>query len=343
MKTIKGIDLFCGVGGLTNGLQSAGIKIKVGFDIDETCRKGFEINNKAKFISKDIRSIQKDDILPFLKGADYTLIAGCAPCQAYSNYQKNKSFDEITKHKKYGLINEFIRIIEDVKPDFVTMENVPQLRKDPLFIKFIESIERNYKYYKCEVINIANYGAAQNRKRLIFIASNIGPLEIPKGFENKKSIFEVIGHLPELKMGEVDKFDPLHKCSKLNETNMERIKNSKPGGTWRDWPKNLLPDCYLRESGKTFSSVYGRVSPNKPSGTITTQFNRYGSGRFGHYKQNRAFSLREGALLQTFPSDYDFCITDNVPMTAIARQIGNAVPPIIGKVIGEIFINSIKK
>lgn len=95
-----------------------------------------------------------------------------------------------------------------------------------------------------------------------------------------------------------------------------------------------MPNCYKKESGQTFSSVYGRLNPDKPANTLTTQFTRYGTGRYGHYVQDRALSLREGAIIQTFPGDYDFNV-EKLGMTKVAMHIGNAVPPIAGKVIGE--------
>ncbi len=125
----------------------------------------------------------------------------------------------------------------------------------------------------------------------------------------------------------------MHKAKRLSDTNIKRIKQSKPNGTWRDWDKKLLPDCYKKDSGQTYTSVYGRMSWNNVSPTITTQFFNYGSGRFGHPTQNRALTLREGALLQTFPENYDF--GEIKSMTAIARHIGNAVPPILGEIIGN--------
>jgi len=137
MKKISGIDLFCGVGGLTQGLQQAGIKITAGIDNDITCKYAFEINNKAKFIFKDIKNITKEELIPFFDKNSYKLIAGCAPCQPYSSHQKNKDLNNRKKHNKYGLIMELLRIVKEIQPEFVTMENVPQLLNDPLLTEFI--------------------------------------------------------------------------------------------------------------------------------------------------------------------------------------------------------------
>ena len=122
-----------------------------------------------------------------------------------------------------------------------------------------------------------------------------------------------------------------------------RIKNSKPGGTWEDWPKELLPNCYKKESGKTYKSVYGRMEWDKPSPTLTTQFYNYGTGRYGHPVQNRAISLREGAIIQSFPENYIFTETPKFKFTDIARQIGNAVPPKLAEFIGESILQHLIK
>ena len=164
-------------------------------------------------------------------------------------------------------------------------------------------------------------------------------MKIPNKLVTKyKTTEETIGHLPKLKAGEINKSDPLHRSSKLSELNLKRIRASKPGGTWKDWPRELLPECYKRPSGASFTAVYGRIRGDVPSNTLTTQFNKFGTGRNGHYDQDRGLSLREGALLQTFPKDYDFNI-EGLSLTAVAMHIGNAVPPIAGEIIGKIFIN----
>ena len=122
---------------------------------------------------------------------------------------------------------------------------------------------------------------------------------------------------------------------------MRRIKSSKPGGTWRNWPKDLLVNCHRKKTGATYSSVYGRMEWGKPSPTITTQFHRYGTGRFGHPEQHRAISLREGAILQTFPRGYRFIKGKNFSSTVVARHIGNAVPPRLAEFIGKSIKNHI--
>jgi site-specific DNA-cytosine methylase len=136
-------------------------------------------------------------------------------------------------------------------------------------------------------------------------------------------------------IGEVDPEDALHQSASLSEKNMRRIKSSKPGGTWRDWSKTLVADCHKKETGKSYPSVYGRMSWDAPAPTMTTQFFGFGNGRFGHPVQDRAISFREGAILQSFPTDYQFIPPDTeICKRAIGRLIGNAVPVAIGELIG---------
>lgn len=351
---VVGIDLFCGIGGLTNGLVQSNIEIRAGFDIDETCRKSFSQKNNGfpDFVCGDIKKLGEQDFKKYfsdLKQDDYKLIAGCAPCQPYSSYQKNKDFKSRSNHKSYGLIEEYLRVVKIVEPDFVVMENVRLLIKDDVFLnQFVEYFRENNFHVDYKVVNMADYGAPQRRMRLLFLAVNKKTVKNFRDFVvhkkiknvNKKTVFDTIGYLPKINNGEINKTDFLHQSSKLSDLNLKRIKNSREGGTWRDWPKDILPDCYKRESGSTYSSVYGRMKKHDVSPTLTTQFNRYGTGRYGHYEQDRAISLREGALLQTFPVDYEF--DSSLGTTVIARQIGNAVPPIYAKVLGEMILDNLK-
>jgi len=138
-RKISGVDLFCGIGGLTYGLQQTGsIRINAGIDNDWTCKYAFETNNKSKFLNKDIKEVTKEDLLPYFDNDNYRLIAGCAPCQPYSSHQKNKDLNNRAQHSKYGLIMELLRLVKEIEPEFVTMENVPHLKKDPSLQEFLQ-------------------------------------------------------------------------------------------------------------------------------------------------------------------------------------------------------------
>lgn len=335
-KKIEAVDLFCGIGGLTYGLQKSGIKVVAGIDNDETCKFAYETNNGSSFISADIKKYSAKDINKLYSNDAIKVLVGCAPCQPFSSHAfKNKSKNK-TLDARWDLLEYYGKIIDETLPDVVSMENVRGIVKTDIFKNFLNVLEKNEYYVDYRIVYAPDYGAPQNRSRLILLASKLGEIKVPDPTHTKDNyvtVKDTIKNLQPLEAGQTSKKDPLHKAKNISETNVQRIKQSKPNGTWRDWDKKLLPECYKRDSGQTYTSVYGRMGWDGISPTITTQFFNYGSGRFGHPTQDRALSLREGALLQTFPEDYDFGEVKS--MTTVARHIGNAVPPVLGEVIGK--------
>lgn len=338
-KNITVVDLFCGVGGLTCGLQKAGLNVVAGFDSDNTCKYAYEYNNKAQFINCDISKIESSEISKYYKKDDIKILVGCAPCQTFSR-QTNKYKDR-TKDEKWNLLKYYAKHIENIKPDIISMENVPELVNFDIFQYFVDVLEKNNYYISYQIVDCSKYGLPQKRRRLVLLASRFGEIDLIKPNKNQvyRTVETEIKKLPKLKNGEQCKTDPLHRCAKLSDLNLKRIKQSIPGGTWQDWDKELLPDCYKKSSGKSYSAVYGRMKWDSPSPTMTTQFYVYGTGRFGHPEQNRGLSLREGALLQTFPKEYKFIENGEYSLKIIGRHIGNAVPVDLGEIIGK----SIKK
>jgi DNA (cytosine-5)-methyltransferase 1 len=333
---IKAIDLFCGAGGLTRGLEDAGIDVVKGVDIDPACEYPYTKNNKATFVKKSVEKITAAEFSKDLAGAAYTLLAGCAPCQPFSTYSRGQS-DKTDK--RWNLLNQFGRIAKELKPDFVTMENVPRLAEQAVFEKFVTDLENEDFSVFHAVVNCADYGVPQQRQRLVLLASKHGPIEMIAPTvkpESYKTVRDVIEDLPCIKAGSSCSDDPLHMCSKLSALNLKRIRASKAGGTWRDWDEDLVAACHKKKTGKTYPSVYGRMAWDEPSPTVTTQFYGFGNGRFGHPRQDRAISLREGAILQSFPRDYDFVAKgETIYIKTVGRLIGNAVPVKLGRAIGK--------
>lgn len=334
-KKIYAADLFCGVGGLTHGLRLSGIDVRLGVDIDPACRYPYTRNNDAEFLLKSVEKVTGIDILPFYKKNGLKLLAGCAPCQTFSTYNQ-KACDS---DKRWWLLRHFSRLIDEVDPDLVTMENVPRLEDQYVFTEFINHlIEKKYHVFR-KVVNCSEYGVPQQRNRLVTIASKLGEVRLlkPTEFGRKpKTVEEAIGGLPPLRAGTADPNDSLHQCSSLSAINLLRIRASIPGGNWKDWPEDLITNCHKKGSGSTYKSVYGRMRGDMPAPTMTTQFFGYGNGRFGHPTQDRAISLREGAILQSFPIDYQFVSEgEKVFQKVIGRLIGNAVPVTLGEVIGR--------
>lgn len=342
--TIKAVDLFCGAGGLTHGMQRAGIDVVAGYDVEESCRFAYEHNNRAKFINQDVTTLRKEEVEAHLRGADYTLLAGCAPCQPFSTYSRTTNTTGL-KDKRWGLLNSFGRLVVEVRPDFVTMENVPGLVDQPLFDDFLQRLAE--AGYQCDyrVVFCPDYGMAQTRKRLMLVASLQKQVCLPESThtpDQYMTVADVIAKLPPLAAGQTHSDDPIHRASILSPINLKRIQASVPGGSWLDWPEDLRASCHRKESGKTFPSVYGRMSWDEPSPTITTQCNGYGNGRFGHPEQDRAISLREAALLQSFPESYEFVPPgEKRSIGALAKMIGNAVPVRLGEIVGQSILASL--
>lgn len=334
---VQVVDLFCGVGGLTRGLINSGLNVKAGFDIDGTCKYAYEHNNHCSFYQENIRNMDGEEIDACYDSGVTKILVGCAPCQPFSQ-MRFKFGGENRNDEKYNLLSEFGRMINKVKPTIVSMENVPQIKETNVYDKFFNLLKRHGYYVSAEVVFCPDYGISQTRRRFVLLASKLGDITLipPTHDRNQVTIEQVIRNLPELAAGEIDENDELHRSARLSNKNLERIRASRPGGTWLDWPESLRCNCHRKASGKSYSSVYGRLSWNQIGPTITTQFYAYGTGRHGHPEQDRGLSLREGALLQTFPPEYDF-IDPNSPFCFrdIARHIGNAVPVRLGEVIGE--------
>ena len=325
------IDIFCGVGGLTRGLLDSGLNVVAGYDLDHTCKYGYETNNGSFFHDADVRDIDGAEMASkyWSNEQAYKVLVGCAPCQPFSSFSfKNK---EVSKSEKWDLLNEFLRIIDESNPDVVSMENVPNLRHQNIFTEFESRLKEKYNV-SSSVVYCPDYGVPQRRKRLVLLASKLGPIKMIKPTHDKQNYVTVEKAIKGIK----SKGDPLYRFTKLSEINQERIKHSKQGGSWIDWPENLVLDCHKKSSGNSYKSVYGRMSWNDVSPTITTQFYNYGTGRFGHPKENRALTIREGAVLQTFPVDYKFFREEgSVSLKVLGRYIGNAVPPKLGEAIGH--------
>jgi len=334
---INAIDLFCGIGGLSFGLRKAGISVLAGLDIDDSCKFVYEKNTQAEFIHKDISDVTGKDLDEYWQDNPYKILAGCAPCQPFSTH--SNKYKDREKSNKWHLINEIKRLVFESSPDIVTIENVPNLAKQKIFKDFLAFFDEENYFVSYAIVNCLDYGIPQKRKRLVLLASKFGEIMlIPSTHskENYVSLKQAIGHLPSLEAGEISESDPLHRARNLSEINMLRMKASRPNGTWEDWNDDLKLPCHKKSSGKTYKSVYGRMSWDEPSSTITTQFYNFGTGRFGHPSQNRAITIREAAIIQTFPQDYVFYKNeDEISFTRLGIYIGNAVPVDLGVVIGK--------
>lgn len=338
---IAAVDLFCGVGGLTHGLTRAGVNVRLGIDLDPACRFPMEANNAAKFMEADVSEIMPSDILTAFEDTNVTLMAGCAPCQPFSSY--SQSARRQGPHDDWELLSSFSSLVLSVRPKLVTMENVPPLRTQQIFKDFVADLVEAGYHVDFAVVDGRNIGLPQRRQRLVLLASLLGPITIPEAAKPRVTVRDTIFDLPPIAAGTADPNDPLHASASLSDLNLERIRNSRPGGTWRDWPTDLVAACHSRASGSTYPSVYGRMEWDQAAPTMTTQCYGFGNGRFGHPEQDRAISLREAAMLQSFPKTYAFVPKNaRINFNTLGRMIGNAVPVMLGEFIGEILVEHVQ-
>jgi len=333
------VDVFSGVGGLTHGFTLEGFDVVLGIDSDPSCQYPYEHNNDVPFLHAKVEELTESDKAGlFPAGTNHKVLIGCAPCQPFSNYMTGKS----SRAENWQLVNDFAALIEELEPEIVSMENVPSLQGFDgrrIFKSFVAKLNALKYFVWSRNVFCPDYGIPQHRSRLVLLASKLAPIELlppTHSQDSYVSVRDAIGMLEPLVAGESSDADPLHRVRDLSELNLERIRQSKPGGSWQDWDESLIAACHRRDSGQTYRSVYGRMRWEEPSPTITTQCYAYGSGRFGHPEQDRAISLREAALLQTFPETYQFTRpNEQITFNGVGRHIGNAVPVKLARVIAK--------
>lgn len=336
---IKVYDFFSGCGGTSCGLSQAGLEIVTGLDSDRDAASTYRMNIKgASFLETDIRSLSEEALDLKTHGGAPILFCGCAPCQPFSKQNRNLDFND----PRRNLLSEFGRFVQRWTPDYVLVENVPGLQRvspdeGPLrsFISLLNSL--NYSFVS-GVLPALWYGVPQTRERFILIASLKAGVFLPPashglGLKSPSTVEDWIGELPSIAAGETHSDDPDHQAARLSDLNLDRIAHTPEGGGREAWPEALRLECHKFHKGH--SDVYGRLSWKKPAAGLTTRCISYSNGRFGHPTQDRAISVREAASLQTFPDWYKF----SGSLASRARQIGNAVPPLMAKQIGEAIIS----
>lgn len=332
------VDLFCGIGGLAHGFYLEGFDVVAGVDTDPFCRYAFEVNNAARFVQRDVASLTGAEVDAWYPAGSIKVLIGCAPCQPFSTYT-NRIEEHRKDRKQWSLLDSFGRLVGEVRPDIVSMENVLQLRSKKVFGAFVGTLQDLDYHAWWDAVACQDYGVPQRRLRLVLLASRFGELRLLEPDDcaaDRATVRDVIAHLPPIGAGEVHARDPLHRSSHMSDLNALRIRASVPGGTWRDWDESLRAQCHRDDSGRFYYNVYGRMSWDGLAPTITTQFTGFGNGRFGHPEQHRALSLREGALLQTFPSTYRFFDpAEGYYLTHMTEHIGNAVPVRLASVIAQ--------
>lgn len=268
---------------------------------------------------------------------------GCSPCQYWSVIRTDKT----TSSKSKNLLHEFHRFVKHFNPGYVIVENVPGIlnkKEESGLKKFVNSLEdQGYKVHY-EIVNLNNYGVPETRKRFSLIANRISDeVVFPEADDSKPTVRDFIGEhngFPLISAGHKDQTDFMHTVAGLSGINIKRLKKTpKDGGSRSSWADTKLQlKAYRNPKGTiNFSDTYGRMSWDKPAPTITTKFFSISNGRFAHPEEDRAISLREGATLQTFSKTYKFIGTSTA---SIARMIGNAVPPLYAKKLGQSIVEN---
>ena len=339
------VDLFCGIGGLSHGLRREGFLVSAGVDADPTCENAFEKNNDSDFVGNPLEEVTGADIRAMFPQGARRILVGCAPCTPFSAYASGAK----RPSDKWSLVDLFMDRIAEVEPEIVSMENVPRLKSfdgGRVFRHFLERL-RAARYEVTEKsVNAADYGVPQNRRRLVVLASRLGPIALAATCQpERRTVRDAIAHLPPIGAGEAAPNDPVHRAPNLSPLNLRRIRAAKPGKPWSEWEDTtLVAKCHRRKSGTTYRNVYGRMEWDRPSPTLTTGCFSFGRGRFGHPEQDRAISLREAALLQSFPSQYRFTKPGaEASFTHLGRHIGNAVPVALAAAIGRTIRGHIKE
>jgi DNA (cytosine-5)-methyltransferase 1 len=333
------IDLFCGAGGMSLGLQLAGFSVVCAADAWRTAVETYQQNFTHPIICADLADCSGFELkrLARIPRAPVDLVVGGPPCQGFSIQRVGLDND-----KRNNLVLEFARLVIQIAPRFFLMENVPGLlgkRGHHILDAFFEVVDSAGYEAEAHIVNAADYGIPQIRRRVIVFGWQRGlghPVLLPPATHSPqtyKTVWDAIGDLPiAAEPGGQLAVDHLHRSSRLSELNRMRLKHIPPGGGMQDLPVELRVNCHKAGADKIgHRYVYGRLAADRPAGTITAGFDSFTRGRFAHPREDRNITLREGARLQSFPDSFRFLGNRE----EIAAQIGNAVPPKLAQVLAS--------
>lgn len=347
------VDIFSGAGGLTTGLKAAGFQVVAGVEIEQHAISTFKVNHpETRVFKQDVTTITGVDLVAETGGQGIDLLAGCPPCQGFTSLtSKYKRTDPRNR-----LISELARLVEEARPLTLMMENVPGLEQKGkrLFNDFVRRIRAAGYIPEWDVLQVADFGVPQSRRRLVLLAGRGFSVPLPKATHSKsgegglpkwRTVQSAIGDMPppismsDLKGDAAAQDHGWHVVRQLSPQNQRRLRHAAPGRSWMKIPKRFRPECHQdKEAG--FSNVYGRMQWNDVSPTITAGCTTLSKGRFGHPEADRTLSAREAALLQTFPRDYVF---SSPYMEYVCAMIGNALPCDFAEVLARSCAGAIRE
>ncbi len=332
----KALDLFSGCGGLSLGLKQAGFAVIAALDSDPLAIETYRQNHRrTRIIKGDISKVSARKLMRELglEKGELDLLAGCPPCQGFSTLRNKNGSRRIRQPINNNLLFQFLRFVRAFRPKTIMMENVPGLAKNQRIWKFRGTLKRLGYFRSHQVLNAVNYGVPQRRRRMVLIASRIGPIKWAPKTSRMKTVEHAIGTLPHPSRAR----DPLHNHPAKRTKKVMAIIRQIPqnGGSREDLPKGRQLQCHRNFNG--YKDIYGRMSWSEPSPTITGGCVNPSKGRFLHPTQNRAITLREAALLQGFPRGYRFSLEKGV--YPAAQMIGNAFPPLFAQKQAEQIYN----
>jgi DNA (cytosine-5)-methyltransferase 1 len=344
----RAIDIFCGAGGLSLGLQNAGFEVVAALDFDAAAATTYRANLGNHLIEDSIYNVDPKDLLALagMAPGECDLLAGGPPCQGFS-VQRRGDDEDLRNH----LVLRYLEFVEAIQPKFFLMENVRGLmskRGKPYFNRLLNRSQELGYVVQVAKLNAADFGVPQERIRVVMVGErssrNRGSFAFPEPQYKERdyrTVRATIGDLPTPPDdGSPHAEYPLHfREARLSATNIERFRHIPEGGGRDDLPHHLQLPCHVNNPAHRHKDVYGRMAWDRPAPTLTARFDSFSRGRFGHPVEHRTISLREGARLQTFPDDFHF----SGNREEVARQIGNAVPPLLARVLGETILKCLEE
>lgn len=327
------IDLFAGCGGMTQGLKDAGFSVLAAVEIDRNAAKAYRLNHEdTHLFENDICLLSAIHINEVLNGRPLHLLVGCPPCQGFSSIRRRNK-KEAAPDKRNSLVIEYLRFVKTLMPLTIMLENVPGIVEYGLFQDVLSEMQILGYSLTQAIVNVANYGVPQRRKRYVMLGSRVGSICIPKGTNSYVTVKDIIGDMDDVETTE----DQLHRIYPKHTPRIQEMIEKIPpnGGSREDLPEEYILECHKKD-GIGFHDVYGRLKWNDVSSTITGGCLKPSKGRFLHPEKNRNITAREAALLQTFPRDFIF--PTDIPKDSIALMIGNALPPKFSRIQGESII-----